>query len=944
MKQNKSAKRSLIFSVLSLLLCCAMLVGTTFAWFTDSVTSGNNKIVAGNLDVELYHSSATVTDEKVTENTLLFVQQLWEPGVAVFENFEVANEGTLALKYQLMVNFTNAVKTPSGKTLADILKVGVVEGGVSGDRDAVVGAVQTWEPLATFVLNGDLMATESDVYGIVIWWEPSDIDDEFNMKNENKGTVLSIDLGVSLIATQIDAESDSFGKDYDAGTTLPELIEDNAELKDALTADVKDIVVTLTNDVTWDVAAWAQNAMGGASTETITINGNGYTINFNQTNSDWNNITAGDGIVLTINDAKVTNSGYNDGPWNRHDLNFACEVVMNNVTSDKAMAFKNSATLNNVTIDDANTSDTYAIWVSPRTEGQTITLNNCVIDMLDCTDGRGIKIDNQYVNAADEKLVTLNVSNTTFKTEEKSAILVKTTKGAKVNLSNVDIAKTLDPLHAVWVDDAAAAAYDLVTVTGGEKVLESDIVSSTTDLGKAIEAGETELQLVAGTYTIPSAVAGKEITIEGVGDDTVIDFTKANGINGASITFKNLKIQGKNANVMSGFGIQGTTGHIAYEDCTFDGAVTNEYYGSVSYKNCTFTGTGYITTYAVKSATFENCVFDKADSRAVLVYSHGDNPCEVTLTDCEFKAAAKGYTGAGAWTAAVEVDTTNIKTAGTTVTIKNCTADANYSGIVRDKSSATATPAVIVVDGSYVAGTDAALKNILMGRNEKNITVGLIADLSLPAAHSNNLGGVDTETVTINGNGHKLTLTTTYMPGFWMNNDAGKLIINDATITTTRESGTWDVYDITFNNNTELKNVKFEKAVALSGVGNTFVLNNVSITETNDYYALWISANGANVTIDGLNIESAGRGIKVDDEYQGANVAKVTLSVSDATFKTNKKAAIMVCTSAGADITLENVDISKVAADTTNVVWNDSDAAAHMNKITVTGGTIAQEQ
>ena len=188
MKQNKSAKRSLVFSVLSLLLCCAMLVGTTFAWFTDSVTSGNNKIVAGNLDVELYHSSATVTDEKVTEKTMLFVQQLWEPGVAVFENFKVANEGTLALKYQLMVNFTNAVKTPSGKTLADVLKVGVVEGGVDvkGTRDAVVRSVQNWAPLASFALNEALAAGDSDIYGVVIWWEPSDIDNEFNMNNENK--------------------------------------------------------------------------------------------------------------------------------------------------------------------------------------------------------------------------------------------------------------------------------------------------------------------------------------------------------------------------------------------------------------------------------------------------------------------------------------------------------------------------------------------------------------------------------------------------------------------------------------------------------------------------------------------------------------------------------------------------------------------------------------
>ena len=53
MTNSKNTKRALLASVLSVVLCCAMLVGSTFAWFTDSVTSGKNQIVAGNLDVEL---------------------------------------------------------------------------------------------------------------------------------------------------------------------------------------------------------------------------------------------------------------------------------------------------------------------------------------------------------------------------------------------------------------------------------------------------------------------------------------------------------------------------------------------------------------------------------------------------------------------------------------------------------------------------------------------------------------------------------------------------------------------------------------------------------------------------------------------------------------------------------------------------------------------------
>lgn len=94
---------------------------------------------------------------------------------------------------------------------------------------------------------------------------------------------------------------------------------------------------------------------------------------------------------LILNDMAITSSGYNNGPWNRHDINFSCDVTLNNVTSDKALAFKNSATLNDVTITDQPGS-VYGIWISPRVEGQTVNING-----LNLTAERGIKIDYQYV-------------------------------------------------------------------------------------------------------------------------------------------------------------------------------------------------------------------------------------------------------------------------------------------------------------------------------------------------------------------------------------------------------------------------------------------------------------------------------------------------------------------------------------------------------------------
>lgn len=243
---------------------------------------------------------------------------------------------------------------------------------------------------------------------------------------------------------------------------------DDAALESALTQDAAEISVVLDADLTYEVAALDNDAMGGASTEVITIDLNGKTLTFNQTNSDWNNVTTAAG-KLVIKNGHITNAGHNDGPWNRHDINFACPVELVNVTSDKALAFKSDATLTNVTIADANTSDTYAIWVQPN--GQKIVLDGCTIDMLECTDGRGLKIDEQYV--ATPAKVTLKVSDTVFKTEEKSAILVKSVAGADITLSNVDItAVAADSTNPVWVDEASAAYADLVVVNGGSKIVE----------------------------------------------------------------------------------------------------------------------------------------------------------------------------------------------------------------------------------------------------------------------------------------------------------------------------------------------------------------------------------------------------------------------------------------------------------------------------------------
>ena len=238
MTRTKSTKRALLLSALSLLACVSMLIGSTFAWFTDSVESLNNKIVSGNLDVEMYNALQNdLTDDTKVKDAGLFEEiTYWEPGVVAYENLTIANEGTLALRYALNINFDNE-NTLNGYGLSDKLQVAFVPGGLADglSRDAVVAAANKagLDPMESFNKEGKLLPEKHDhitmidktdipakyvTYAIVIYWEPSADDNNWNANNgqtTSDGKALHIDLGVNLFATQLVAENDSFGPDYD---------------------------------------------------------------------------------------------------------------------------------------------------------------------------------------------------------------------------------------------------------------------------------------------------------------------------------------------------------------------------------------------------------------------------------------------------------------------------------------------------------------------------------------------------------------------------------------------------------------------------------------------------------------------------------------------------------------------------------------------------------
>ena len=130
MTSSKSTKRVLISSTLAILMCVAMLIGTTFAWFTDTASTAVNKIQAGNLDIEVEYRTSSEGDWKTLDNaTDLFGAEgtLFEPGHTRVVELKIKNAGNLALKYKIGMNVVSetAGTNKDGNTykLSDYLKV-----------------------------------------------------------------------------------------------------------------------------------------------------------------------------------------------------------------------------------------------------------------------------------------------------------------------------------------------------------------------------------------------------------------------------------------------------------------------------------------------------------------------------------------------------------------------------------------------------------------------------------------------------------------------------------------------------------------------------------------------------------------------------------------------------------------------------------------------------
>ena len=426
----KSKKSALLLSFTSLLLCFAMLAGSTFAWFTDTATTGVNKIQAGNLDITVEYAkekmnadgtlAGELTDWAPIDNaTNVFdPNALWEPGRTEYVVFRITNNGNLALKYKLSLE-TLAQKPGTNKAnkqfyLADYLcasaKVDVGPGEI-GSGVSTLGAFMTklndlgvagvqnvldpeYHPLTDATVNGTLLPGKTNCVPMAIWM-PTSVGNEANaIDSENAAT---IDFGITVVATQDTVESDSFGTQYDKDATYPVIVSNQQQANDAITnATDKKANISIASGQTITLDNGIANE--GTKSRDVTFIGDG-----TQTVDVAKNAPAAEGATH-LNYQRGSTFTFENLTIQAGEGDFdgiVCdELTYKDCTIKGKLTLYGKATFINCVFENTMANQ-YSIWTWGGTD---VTFENCTFN----TNGKAILLYGQATAAKPTNLVTNN--------------------------------------------------------------------------------------------------------------------------------------------------------------------------------------------------------------------------------------------------------------------------------------------------------------------------------------------------------------------------------------------------------------------------------------------------------------------------------------------------------------------------------------------------------
>ncbi|MBR7164744.1 MAG: SipW-dependent-type signal peptide-containing protein [Clostridia bacterium] len=663
MTNKKTTRKALLLSALSLLLCFSMLIGTTYAWFTDSVTSANNKIVAGNLkiDLELLEADDTTWTSVKESKKAIFNYDKWEPGFTDVKILRVSNKGTLALKW--VAKFVSDFELSPLAEVIDVY-VNTTVNAYPDDRADLsawthVGTVKDFVNTIGATTKGTLEAGASANLGIALKMQET-------AGNEFQGMDLGGEFDIQILATQYTFEEDSFNDQYDMGAAI--YVKNTAEAQAALDNAKKGDVIVLASG-NYGTLVFGQNAdskvvdisdLGGdahgnehySRYEDITILGTtGAIVDQIMFKTGWINGSEGASYVdiknLTVKG--VTFSGakdavkFNDGGSYLGVDGFSLIDCKMNDDGNSRFVYQPHAgykTLNdkttgmyvmttgvkNLTITDCRINGAYQVLEGRPMENITIT-NNAF---------NGIKARDILLsgNATVPYSGTITITGNTSVAGEERFVRMTAAENATVliknNTVNTYLSKELDYIKVT--DSNSVVINDEPNVTIENNTLASIGVKDAEGLKNAIIYGKSKIEFV-NDITVDQWIMFSEDYHIGSGQiiTLTMDGLTIDG-NGHTLTVKGIESAG-NGNSL----FQGATNLNIYNltiknECGAGGIGLD----SGVIKNVTFIGGGNIIYPGTGEILVENCTFN-SNGDALYFEHECDN---LTVTGCTFNLPA----------------------------------------------------------------------------------------------------------------------------------------------------------------------------------------------------------------------------------------------------------------------------------------------------------------
>ena len=480
MTNSKSTKRALISSTLAILMCVAMLIGTTFAWFTDTASTAVNKIQAGNLDIGVEYTLDGETWKDLDGATDIFQKGLWEPGHTEVVALKFKNNGSLALKYSINMNIVDETaginKLNQEYKLSDYLKVKTLsqEASLIGDicidmafsaRSDGLGYTTTANFKDATVLDHDLFLAPGEVgnYLIMKVYMPETVGNEANAISTEK--TASIRFGLNVVATQTPYEKDSYDNQYDKDATYPVIVSNQQQANDAITnATDKKVNISIASGQTITLDNGIANE--GDKSRDITFSGDGsQTVDVitNAVSAEGGQLNYQRGSSFTFENLTIqAGEGNFDG--------IVCnELTFKDCTIKGKLTLFGKATFINCVFDNTMANQ-YSIWTWGGTD---VTFEGCTFN----TNGKAILL---YGGADGKNPTNLVVNNCIFNdrnngTAEKAAIEIGNDYNATYTLTvkNATVNGFADGKNTgskLWANKNSMDAAHLTVTIDGSKV------------------------------------------------------------------------------------------------------------------------------------------------------------------------------------------------------------------------------------------------------------------------------------------------------------------------------------------------------------------------------------------------------------------------------------------------------------------------------------------